>query len=66
VPAPPAGLASYLLGVQREFLEESARRAGANAQTVLKNLKVDPAILKTANNSLSDLGLIYPDIVPGG
>jgi CheY-like chemotaxis protein len=65
LPPAPAGLAAYLLDRQCEYLEEAVRRAGTDPAAVLKSLKVDPAILKTAP-SLAALSLIYPDLVPGG
>ncbi|MGA2052513.1 MAG: response regulator [Opitutales bacterium] len=60
----PAGLRAYLLSRQREFIEDAARRAGAEPAVILKNLKVSPAIIKAAN-TLDQLQLLYPDLVPG-
>jgi CheY-like chemotaxis protein len=58
------GLSGYLLARQREFLEDTARRAGAEPATVLKNLKVDSSVLR-ASKTLDQLPLLYPDLIPG-
>ncbi len=62
---PPAGLSAYLLTRQHEFLEDAARRAGVEPAVVLKNLKVDSSVLR-AFNTLEQLPLLYPDLIPGG
>jgi len=62
--ASAAGLGGYLLKRQREFIEESARRAGATPEAALKNLKIEPSLMPKSSN-LDDMGLIYPDLLPG-
>jgi len=64
-PVQPTGLSTYLLGRQREFIEDAARRAGAEPAAILKNLKVDSTVLRAAN-TLDQLPLLYPDLLPGG
>jgi len=59
------GLRPYLLHRQREFLEDSARRAGLETIAMLQSLKPDPAVLP-ASGRLEDLGLLYPELLPGG
>ncbi len=60
----PAGLGAYLLHRQREFIEDAARRLGAETANVLQSLKLDPARLP-ASGKLDELGLLYPELVPG-
>lgn len=61
----PAGLGAYLRHRQREFIEDAARRSGAETAGVLQSLKLDPARLPASGN-LDELGLLYPELVPGG
>jgi CheY-like chemotaxis protein len=60
-----AGLAAYLKTRQREYIHDVARRAGVEPATIMKNLKADPAVLAKATNP-DELGLLYPDLLPGG
>ncbi len=62
VPA-SAGIEAYLVSRQREYLDDTARRAGSAPATVLQNLKVDAAVLPKTGD-LADLGLLYPDLLP--
>jgi hypothetical protein len=59
------GLRPYLLHRQLEFIEDSARRAGLEAVAMLQSLKPDPSLLPPSGK-LEDLGLLYPDLLPGG
>jgi DNA-binding response OmpR family regulator len=61
---PPAGLESYLLSRQGEYLRDAARRAGVEPKTVLQNLKIEPSALSPSGD-LDTLGLLYPDLLPG-
>ena len=60
----PDRMESYLIAKQREFIAESARRAGVEPVALLKNFKIDPALLGSIGN-LDDLSLIYPELIPG-
>lgn len=59
------GLAAYLKSRQREYIQEVARRAGVEPAAIVKNLKADPAVLAKAAGS-DEMGLLYPDLLPGG
>jgi len=60
-----AGLAAYLVDRQREYLHDAARRSGTAPAVVLQNLKVDSALLPKSGD-LGELGLLYPELLPGG
>ncbi len=58
------GLAAYLRTRQHEYIQDAARRSGVEPAAVMKNLKVDPALLPKVAN-FDEMGLIYPDLLPG-
>jgi hypothetical protein len=59
----PSSLELYLLGKQREFIWDLARRGGIEPRAVLQNLKLDPALI-AATEDIDNLGLLYLDLLP--